>query len=102
MQGMSTVTAGPDHARRTGPEVTSQGSAAMQPEQFRIEFTDAAVADLRDRIGRTRWPGDYGNDEWKYGANQEWMQETLAYWRDEFDFAGFEAALNQWDHFRVV
>ena len=30
------------------------------------------------------------------------MQETLAYWRDGFDFAGFEAALNQWDHFRVV
>ena len=74
----------------------------MQPEQFRIDFTDAAVTDLRDRIGRTRWPGDYGNDEWKYGANQDWMQETLAYWRDGFDFAGLEAALNQWDHFRVV
>jgi len=30
------------------------------------------------------------------------MEETLAYWRDGFDFAGLEAALNRWEHYRVV
>ena len=74
----------------------------MQPERFRIEITDDAVADLRDRLARTRWPGDYGNDDWRYGANEEWMQQTLSYWRDGFDFAAFEDALNQWEHYRVV
>ena len=74
----------------------------MQPERFRIEITDEAVADLRDRLARTRWPGDYGNDDWRYGVNEEWMLHTLSYWRDEFDFAAFENALNQWEHYRVV
>jgi hypothetical protein len=74
----------------------------MKPERIRLEFGADAVADLRDRLARTRWPGDYGNDDWRYGANQEWMQETLAYWRDGFDFAGLEAALNRWEHYRVV
>jgi len=72
------------------------------PERIDIEFGAAAVADLRDRLGRTRWPGDIGNEDWRYGANEEWMRETLAYWRDGFDFAGLEAAINQWDHYRVV
>jgi len=74
----------------------------VEPERLLIEFGAEAVADLRDRLGRTRWPGDYGNDDWRYGANQDWMQETLAYWRDGFDFAGLEAALNRWEHYRVV
>ena len=74
----------------------------MEPERIHIEFGADAVADLRDRLAGTRWPGDYGNDDWRYGANQEWMQETLDYWRDGFDFTAFESALNRWDHYRVV
>lgn len=74
----------------------------MQPERFEIEFGAGAVADLRERIARTRWPGDFGNDDWRYGANQDWMRDILEYWRDGFDFAGLEAALNRFDHYRVV
>ena len=46
----------------------------MEPERLVIEFGADAVADLREGLGRTRWPGDYGNDDWRYGANQDWMQ----------------------------
>jgi hypothetical protein len=46
--------------------------------------------------------GDFANEDWRYGANQDWMRDALAYWRDGFDFAGLEAALNRWDHYRVV
>jgi pimeloyl-ACP methyl ester carboxylesterase len=73
-----------------------------QPVRFEVEFPADAVADLRDRLARTRWPGDFGNDDWRYGANQEWMQQTLAYWRDGFDFTGLEAAINRFEHYRVV
>lgn len=72
------------------------------PERIRIEFGAAAVADLRDRLARTRWPGDFGNDDWRYGANEAWMRATLDYWRDGFDFAGLEAAVNRYEHYRVV
>ena len=72
------------------------------PERIRIEFGADAVADLRDRLARTRWPGDFGNDDWRYGANEAWMRATLDYWRDGFDFAGLEAAVNRYEHYRVV
>ena len=72
------------------------------PERIRIEFGADAVADLRDRLPRTRWPGDFGNDDWRYGANEAWMRATLDYWRDGFDFAGLEAAVNRYEHYRVV
>ena len=73
----------------------------MQPERMHIEFGAEAVADLRDRLARTRWPGDFGNDDWRYGANQEWMEETLAYWRDGFDWRAQEAKLNGFRQFTV-
>ena len=72
----------------------------MQPEQFRIEFTDSAVADLRDRIGRTRWPGDYGNDEWKYGANEDWMQESPRTGATD-STSPVRGRGHRWDHFLV-
>jgi len=72
------------------------------PERIRIEFGADAIADLRDRLARTRWPGDFGNDDWRYGANEAWMRETLDYWRDGFDFAALEAAVNRYEHYRVV
>lgn len=71
-------------------------------ERIRIEFGADAIADLRDRLARTRWPGDFGNDDWRYGANEAWMRETLDYWRDGFDFAALEAAVNRYEHYRVV
>ncbi|MEI8001750.1 MAG: epoxide hydrolase family protein [Actinomycetes bacterium] len=72
------------------------------PERLRIEFPEAGVADLRARLANTRWPGDYGNADWRYGVEQDWLGETLAYWRDGFDFQGLADAMNQWEHYRVV
>lgn len=42
-----------------GPEVS----------KFTISVPDEALEDLRDRLRRTRFPDDFGNDDWRYGYN---------------------------------
>jgi pimeloyl-ACP methyl ester carboxylesterase len=69
----------------------------IQP--FRIDVADAALADLRDRIARTRWPDEVSGSGWDYGTNRHYLRELLAYWRDEFDWREQERRLNSFSHF---
>ena len=72
------------------------------PERFTIAIPDEELAELRDRLERTRWPLDPGNDDWRYGANRRWLEELVAYWRTGYDWRAHEAAMNRFDHFRVT
>ena len=73
----------------------------LQPELFSIDITDEALADLRDRIGRTRWPTDLHGGGWHLGADRTYLQELLAYWHDGFDWRAEERWLNGYPQFRV-
>jgi len=72
------------------------------PERFTIAIPDEELAELRDRLERTRWPLDPGNDDWRYGANRRWLEELVAYWRTGYDWRAHEAAMNRFEHFRVT
>lgn len=74
----------------------------MQPEAFTIAIPDSALTDLRERLGRTRLPGDFGNDDGRYGVRQEWLEGALAHWRDAYDWRAVEAEMNRLPHFRVT
>jgi hypothetical protein len=52
----------------------------MTPGPFRIDVPDAVIADLRDRLGRVRWPDQAPGAEWAYGSSVAYMQELVAYW----------------------
>ena len=71
-------------------------------DPFRIAISDADLTDLADRLARTRWPGEIGdNGDWQAGANLAYMRELTAYWRDGFDWRTQEQAMNGWPHFRT-
>ena len=72
------------------------------PEPFTIAVPDSVLEDLHQRLDRTRWPLDPGNDDWRYGTNRAWLQDLVAYWRDGFDWRAQEAEMNRFEHFRVV
>ncbi|HMD46186.1 MAG TPA: epoxide hydrolase, partial [Acidimicrobiales bacterium] len=74
----------------------------MEPEPFTIAVPDAVLEDLAQRLARVRWPGDPGNDDWRYGTNRRWLEELVDYWRDGYDWRVHEAAMNRFEHFRVV
>lgn len=68
---------------------------------FTIDIPQAELDDLHDRLQRTRWPVDPGNDDGRYGATREWMEDLLGYWRDTYDWRAVEAKMNAYEHFVV-
>jgi pimeloyl-ACP methyl ester carboxylesterase len=61
---------------------------------FEVRITDADATDLRDRLGRTRWPDAETVDDWSQGIPLSYVQELCAYWRDGYDLAAAEARFN--------
>ena len=76
--------------------------AGPTPQPFTVAVPDADVADLRERLTRTRWPGDFANDEWRYGTNEDYVRSFVDYWAGAFDWRAAEAAINAVPNFRVT
>ncbi len=53
----------------------------MQVEPFRIAVPDAVLADLRERLARTRFPDEIEGSGWQYGTNLAYLRELVAHWR---------------------
>jgi microsomal epoxide hydrolase len=70
-------------------------------EKFEIRVSDEELADLRERLQRTRWPDQIPGSNWDYGTDLGYLQELCEYWRDKFDWRPQEALLNQQQHFRT-
>jgi pimeloyl-ACP methyl ester carboxylesterase len=69
---------------------------------FRIRVPDAVLSDLRQRLARTRFPGEITGSGWDYGTNLAYLRELVTYWRDRFDWRAAERRLNQFDQFTTV
>lgn len=69
---------------------------------FRIAVPDTDLADLADRLGRTRWPEPECVDDWSQGIPLAYTRELADYWRNEYDWRTREAALNRFDQFTTV
>lgn len=67
---------------------------ARDPECFELHVPDADLEDLRARLARTRFPDAAPGPPWAYGTDLAWMRETVAFWRDGFDWRAVEARLN--------
>ena len=61
---------------------------------FTVEFSDADLADLRDRLARTRWPDPETVDDWSQGMPLSYTQELCRYWQNDYDF---QAALGRFN-----
>jgi pimeloyl-ACP methyl ester carboxylesterase len=69
---------------------------------FRVEVSDEALDDLRDRLGGTRWPSEVPGAGWSRGVPLGYLKELAGYWRDGFDWRKQEAELNQVPQFTTV
>ncbi len=74
--------------------------AAADIEGFHIEYSDDAIADLRNRLGHTRWPEKETVDDWSQGIPLSSVQELCEYWADGYDFALAQDRLNRFPHYR--
>jgi microsomal epoxide hydrolase len=73
----------------------------MNAEPFRISMPDSDIADLRERLARTRWPDALEERGWEDGADLGYMRELCAYWRTRFDWRAAERRLNEFPQFKA-
>jgi len=74
----------------------------MKIEPFTIAIADAAIADLKDRLARTRWPDALVDVGWDLGTDLSYLRELVAYWQSRFDWRAQERALNAFPQFRAA
>jgi pimeloyl-ACP methyl ester carboxylesterase len=69
---------------------------------FHIDAAEADLADLRDRLQRTRWPEKATDDGWAQGVPLGYLRELCRYWADEYDWPARQRRLNALPQFRTV
>ena len=73
---------------------------AIRP--FRVNIPQADLDELRDRLGRARWPAEVPGAGWSRGVPLDYLQDLAGWWRDGFDWRAQEARLNQVPQFTTV
>jgi len=68
-------------------------------EPFEVSITEAEIADLRERLRRTRWPEAEPVDDWSQGLPLAYAQELCRTWAEDYDF-GFAKRLNVFPQYR--
>jgi pimeloyl-ACP methyl ester carboxylesterase len=74
----------------------------MQPAPFVIDIPQSDLDLMKGKLRETRWADDFGNADWKYGMPADWLKDMTEYWLEGFDWRQHEAAMNAYDHFKVV
>lgn len=70
------------------------------PTPFTLHVPESEIADLKDRLARTRFPDSAPGDPWAFGTSVDYLRPLLAYWRDGFDWRAAEAKLNAYPQFK--
>jgi microsomal epoxide hydrolase len=69
---------------------------------FQVNVTDEAIADLRERLVRSRWPDQLAGTGWTRGADVGYVRALCDYWATAFDWRAAEADLNRRPQFRTT
>jgi pimeloyl-ACP methyl ester carboxylesterase len=72
-----------------------------KPQAFRLEIPEAALADLRERLARTRLPDEPPLAPWSTGTSLAYLRGLVADWRERFDWRAHEARINRLRQFVV-
>lgn len=68
---------------------------------FTLHVGDAALADLRERLARTRFPDQAPGPPWAYGTDVGYLRELVDHWCRRFDWRAEEARLNAFPQYKV-
>lgn len=68
--------------------------AALELRPFTVDVDEAVLADLRERLDRTRWPAQVPGVGWEHGADLGVVREVCEHWRHHYDWRAAEAVLN--------
>jgi pimeloyl-ACP methyl ester carboxylesterase len=75
-------------------------AAALEP--FLVDVPEAVLADLRERLRRTRFPDEVPGIGWRHGLPLGYLREIVRYWLDDYDWRAHEARLNRYPQFTTT
>ncbi|MDR2986985.1 MAG: epoxide hydrolase 1, partial [Nocardiopsaceae bacterium] len=76
-------------------------SSTAEIRPFQVDIPADALADLRRRIGATRWPNKELVPDRSQGVQLPPLQELARYWADGYDWRACEARLNALPQFKT-
>src|SRR5258708_29533834 len=53
---------------------------------YMIDVDQEILRDLRERLGRTRWPDEVPDAGWNYGVSLAYLTDLVEYWRADLDW----------------
>ena len=56
-----------------------------RPKPFTLHVPDEQIADLNQRLARTRWPDEPPLEPWSTGTSLAYMKGLVDYWQHGFD-----------------
>ena len=85
----------------TGQSRLRNFGAELAIRPFTLRVPDAALADLRERLARTRFPDEPPLPAWSSGTSLDYMRELVVHWRERFDWRAQEARINRFQQFKT-
>jgi len=61
---------------------------------FTVDVPDEDLADLRQRLIRSRWPETATVPDWSQGVPLAWLRDLCAYWAETYEWRRLERRLN--------
>jgi pimeloyl-ACP methyl ester carboxylesterase len=74
--------------------MSSTGETATEIRPFRVDISEEALDDLRQRIHATRWPSRELVDDRSQGVQLATLEALARYWTNDYDWRKCEARLN--------
>ena len=68
---------------------------------FRIDVPASALADLTERLRRTRWPEKETVPDWSQGIPLSYVQDVCRYWMDDYSWPATQLRLNEIPQYRT-
>src|SRR4029077_18390588 len=80
----------------------TMGVAQTDISRFKVHVSDDDLVDLHRRLSNTRWPPEATGTPWSMGTDRAYLQQLMAYWREQYKWRVHEAALNSFDHYTTT
>lgn len=79
--------------------VSTNDDDAVRP--FMLSVSEDELAELRNRLDRTRWQEREPVEDWSQGARLDKVRTLCEHWRTAYDWRRCEAQLNSWGQFKT-
>ena len=79
--------------------LAQSGGPRLRP--FRVNIPQSKIDHIIKRVREAQWPDRMDADDWRYGANWDYMRSLAKYWVEQFDWRKAEANLNRYPQFRA-